>query len=314
MEKPSCIGFFTIAALLIVLHDESAHAQSDSAMHLVQAQENTRNCILPVNLAHAWMQEQFAVCPESLTAGNPVKTADLALAARTQRSPQQKSDSVAATADTAPPEGTLSSGRQGQSAVSVRDAGAACDDRTDDSAAIQGALDKRASDKGGTLLIPAGATCAIAKTLRIGTATTILGEGRSSVVKALPNFSGKYMFEYKVPDGSGFFGGMRDFRIVVRDLVDWAIYADAWQHMIIENIEVNDPHLGGLELTTTQNSPSGVQLDTATHHIRGLYVANGDENPRAARVAFVHGGHHGLATDIEFENCGTVVGHQAAPF
>ena len=96
--------------------------------------------------------------------------------------------------------------------VSVRDFGAVGDGVTDDSAAIQAALDYAESTTK-AVYIPVG-TYAVSQTLKIAKFTTIRGEGRHfSVITGVPFSMTTPIFTNKVPEFIGFLN-LSDFAIV----------------------------------------------------------------------------------------------------
>jgi hypothetical protein len=187
----------------------------------------------------------------------------------------------------------------------VRDLGAVGDGRTDDTGAIQAALDLAAASGGGTVLLPAG-TYLVSPTgsrwLRVGSHTTVQGDGPTATVVRVRDAAGDYATVFGQASPAVLvqdvrFAGFRvdqnparnvtaDVRAGVAARAQNAIYLTTFDGVTVEGVAV-DPAAGVNTLTFNGVTARGAAIrGCRIRFVKGRSLAPGGYDNSAV---YIHG-------------------------
>lgn len=138
--------------------------------------------------------------------------------------------------------------------VSVTDPrfGAKADGVTDDTAAIQAAIDYVDGGGGGIVFFPAGNYLITAIISVDNHSTFLVGEGAESILKA-GGTARLNMFVFRIPAGRGFYGGIRDLRLYCQGIITDPIFVDSWHDWSASHVVASDYTGHMFDITSDQS-------------------------------------------------------------
>ncbi len=174
--------------------------------------------------------------------------------------------------------------------VNVLDFDADSNGGVDSSTEIQAALDSVGN--GAIVYFPPG-VYKINSGLTVGTATTLVGAGRNTQIKAGATMT--YMLTYRVSGGEGRRGGMSNMLLDGDAKASWGVLVDTWHYGKWDTIEGIDYTVGMFHLKSDQ---SGNGEFCKFYDCELQFVDN-----RTPRFAKVEAGSAGTHTEAIFRDC-----------